>query len=399
MKKALEGVRIIDLTAVIAGPLGMRTLADYGADVIKVEAPGGDIIRASQPTKNPGMGVMHLQLNRNKRSIVLDLKSPQAVEVMHRLLEKADVFAHNLRPDALRRLGLDYETCRTRHPGLIHAGVIGFGHRGRNRDKPAYDDLIQGAGGLAALFGSADSPPRYVPLNVVDRLTGGTLTHAVLAALFHRERTGEGQRIEIPMYETLVEFTLGDHLQGETYEPAVGPTINKRATSSSRRPYRSKDGMICVVPNSDKHWQEFFRVSGLDATYGKDPRFATPPARAANINDALALVAEVIPSKTTAEWMDLLTKADIPCGPMQTYDEVLHDPHLSDAGFFKTVEHPTEGTLKMPGPAVWMSQTEPSMRLPAPRLGEHTRELLSEHGYGDVEIDALLESGIAAAAK
>ena len=399
MKKALAGIRIVDLSAVIAGPLGMRILGDYGADVIKVESLGGDIIRSSQPTRHEHMGVMHLQLNRSKRSVALDLKTPQAMEIMHRLLAKADVFAHNMRPDALRRLGLDYASCETRYPRLIHAGIIGFGHRGRNRDKPAFDDLIQGTSGLAALFGAnSGAPPRYAPLNLADRLTGVTAVHAVLAALFHRERTGEGQAIEIPMYETLVEFLLGDHLQGSTYDPPAGPPINKRAVSADRRPFRTRDGVISVIPYIDKHWQEFFRISGLDAQYGNDPRFATAAGRATHVEESYALVAQALETKTTAEWLELLTKADIPCAPVQDFEQILADPHLQDAGFFESIDHPTEGALKIPNPPVWMSQTPPAMHAQAPGLGEHTREVLAEHGYGSAEIDAFLKAGIAGAA-
>jgi len=398
MTGALSGVRIIDLTSVIAGPLGMRTLADYGADVIKVEGPTGDMARYSVPSRHPQMGALHLNLNRNKRSIALDLKSKAAAEVMRRLIAKADVLAHNMRPDALKRAGLDYETCRAINPKLIHAGIIGFGHGGRYRDRPAYDDLIQATSGLASLFGRGNGgAPRYVPLNVVDRLTGVTAVHAILAALFHRERTGKGQAVEIPMFENLIEFMLGDHMTGHLFDPPLGPMGNKRALSFNRRPYPTKDGVICVIPYVDKHWQSFFEVAGLNAKYGNDPRFATPASRAQNIDEIFGLLAEALEKKTTAEWLKLLTEADIPCGPIQALEDLLDDPHLKDVGFFGHYEHPTEGGMTVPKPAVFMSETPPKVEHLAPALGADTRAVLAECGYGESEIEALLKSGAAKA--
>src|SRR5437868_7542291 len=295
MPGALSGIRILDLTAVIAGPLGMRTLADYGADVIKVEGPTGDAVRASAPSRNPLMGPLFLNLNRNKRAIALDLKAPEATEVMRRLIAGADVLAHNMRPDALKRAGLDYDTCRAINPKLIHAGIIGFGRGGRYRDRPAYDDLVQAMSGFASLFERVgDGPPRYVPMNVVDRLTGITAVHAILAALFHRERTGQGQAVEIPMFENLIEFHLGDHMAGNLYDPPTGPMGNVRALSPNRRPYQTKDGTISMLIGIEKHWTAFLEIAGLTAIHGRDPRFATQAARAANIEAMLAFTAEVL---------------------------------------------------------------------------------------------------------
>jgi crotonobetainyl-CoA:carnitine CoA-transferase CaiB-like acyl-CoA transferase len=393
---ALNGVRIIDLTGVIAGPLGMRTLADYGADVIKVEALSGDMARTSVPQRHPLMGALYLNLNRNKRAIALDLKSPQAMDVMGKLIATADVLAHNMRPDALQRASLDYDSCKSINPRLIHAGIIGFGRGGRYKDRPAYDDLIQAMSGLASLFArGSDNKPRYVPINIVDRLTGVTAAHAILAALYHRERTGQGQAVEIPMFENLIEFMLGDHMAGHAFDPPAGAMGNKRALSFNRRPYPTKDGVICVLPYVDKHWQSLFEVAGLNGKYGNDPRFATPTARAQHIEEIFAVLAETLETKTTAEWLELLTKADIPCGPVQTLEHLLDDPHLTDVGFFRTYEHPTEGKMTIPRPAVWMSETPPAIETLAPQLGADTRAVLAECGYGENEIDALLKSGVA----
>lgn len=397
MNGALKGVRIIDLTAVIAGPLGTRMLAEYGADVIKVEPPTGDVLRASSPSRNQQMGALYLSLNRNKRAIALDLKSPQAMDVMRRLIAGADVLAHNMRPGALKRAGLDYEACKAINPKLIHAGIIGFGRNGRYRDRPAYDDLIQATSGFASLFSRSGGPPRYVPMNMVDRLTGVTAVHAILAALFHRERTGQGQALEIPMFENLIEFMLGDHMSGHLFDPSVAPMGNVRALSPNRRPYPTKDGAICVLPGIDKHWKSFFEIAGLEA-YGRDPRFATASARAEHIEDALTLLAKALETKTTAEWLELLTKADIPCGPVVALEDLYDDPHLQDVEFFGRYEHPTEGKMTIPRPAVWMSETPPQVGNLAPPLGADTRAVLGECGYSASEIEELLASGVAKAA-
>jgi len=396
MPGALSGIRILDLTAVIAGPLGMRTLADYGADVIKVEGPTGDVLRASSPRRNPGMGALFLNLNRNKRVIALDLKAPEAADVLRRLIAKADVLAHNMRPDALKRANLDYDTCRAINPKLIHAGIIGFGRGGRYRDRPAYDDLVQAVSGFSSLFARVGEgqPPRYVPMNMVDRLTGVTAVHAILAALFHRERTGQGQAVEIPMFENLIEFYLGDHFSGHLFEPPIAPMGNVRALSPNRGPYQTKDGTISMLIGVDKHWTSFLDVAGLSAVHGRDPRFNTPAARAANIEAMLGLVAEVLKTRTTAEWLKLLDGADIPCGPVLTLEELQNDPHLEDVGFFEPHDHPSEGAMTIPRPAVWMSETPPEIEALAPALGAHTREILGECGYASGEIDALLKSGV-----
>ena len=394
MNGALKGVRILDLTAVIAGPLGMRMLAEYGADVIKVEPPAGDVVRASAPSRHQQFGALYMNLNRNKRAIVLDLKSPQAMDVMRRLIAGADVLAHNMRPDALKRAGLDYDACRAINPKLIHAGIIGFGRRGRYRDRPAYDDLIQATSGLASLFSRSGGPPRYVPMNFVDRLTGVTAVHAILAALFHCERSGHGQALEIPMFENLIEFMLGDHMSGHLWDPPFAPMGNVRALSPNRMPYPTRDGAICVLPGVDKHWKSFFEVAGLDAQYGDDPRFATASARAKHIEDALALLAKTLETKTTAEWLELLTRADIPCGPVVALEDLYDDPHLQDVEFFGQYEHPTQGTMKIPRPAVWMSETPPQVTNLAPPLGADTRAVLADFGFSKGEIEALIGGGV-----
>jgi crotonobetainyl-CoA:carnitine CoA-transferase CaiB-like acyl-CoA transferase len=395
MKGALNSVRVLDLTAVIAGPLGTRMLGEYGADIIKIESPTGDVIRASSPTRHPQFGALFMNLNRNKRAIALDLKSPQALDVMRRLIAGADVLAHNMRPEALKRAGLDYDACRAINPKLIHAGIIGFGRGGRYRDRPAYDDMIQATSGFASLFSRSGGPPRYVPMNMVDRLTGVTLVHAILAALFHRERTGQGQAVEIPMFENLIEFLLGDHMSGHLWDPPLAPMGNVRALSPNRRPYPTRDGAICVLPALDKHWKNFFEVAGLEEQYGNDPRFATAAARAKNIEDALALLAKALETKTTAEWLELLNKADIPCGPVVALEDLYDDPHLQDVGFFGQYDHPVEGRMKVPRPAVWMSETAPQVTNLAPPLGADTRAVLGEFGFSKGEIEGLIASGVA----
>jgi crotonobetainyl-CoA:carnitine CoA-transferase CaiB-like acyl-CoA transferase len=386
----LAGIRILDLTSVILGPYATQILADFGADVIKVEAPAGDIMRHVGPMRNPAMGHIYLNLNRNKRSIALDLKRAEARDALRKLSATADVFVTNVRPAAMARLGLGYDDIRKVNPRIVYASATGFGARGRYAGKPAYDDLIQGLSGIAAITRDAwGGEPRYMPLAIADRTVGLYLANAISAALYHRERTGEGQAIEIPMFEVFVEYLLGDHLSGLTFDPPEGPQYYPRLISPHRKPYATKDGYVCALVYTDQHWKNFFRAIGREDLL-KDPRFSTHGGRADNIDAVYAFVADTLKSRTTAEWVALLETADIPVAPLHDVTSLFDDPHLNDVGFFRFVDHPTEGRLRMTDvPGSW-SASPPAIRSLPPNLGEHTETVLREAGLSEADIAAAM---------
>jgi crotonobetainyl-CoA:carnitine CoA-transferase CaiB-like acyl-CoA transferase len=391
----LAGVRVIDLTTVLMGPFATQILGDFGADVIKVEPPGGgDGVRGVGPRRHLGMAAIFLHANRSKRSIVLDLKHPAGREALLRLAVDADVLIYNVRPQAMARLGLSYEDLAAVNPRIIYVGTYGYGQRGPYAAKPAYDDLIQGAVGIPALSVLAGGDkPRYAPSPLADRICGLAAVNAVTAALFWRERTGEGQSVEVPMFETMAQFTLSDHMCGETFEPPLGPTGYARVLNEHRRPYATRDGYLCVLPYSDKQWQTFFRVVGRPELLEWDPRFSSLEKRTEHIRELYSLLAEIMLTRTTADWRERLEAADIPVMPMHSIDTLMEDPHLMAVGFLETVEHPTEGRMRSIGiPSSW-SKSQPRVTRHAPRAGEHGRQVLSEAGYDARDIDALVSSG------
>lgn len=389
----LSGFRVLDLTSVLMGPYATLQLGDLGADVIKVEAPEGDIVREIGPGRTPKMGGMFLHTNRSKRSIVIDLKRPEGRDALLRLAATADVMVFNMRPKALARLGLDYESVRAVRPNIIFVGLVGFGQDGPFAAKPAYDDLIQGASGVPALVAaSSDGTPRYVPVNIADRIVGLFATQAILGALVHRERTGEGQEIEVPMFETMTSFVLGDHLGGLTYRPPLDSGGYPRLMSRFRRPYQTKDGHICVLIYTDKHWRSFFAAI-CAPEQADDPRFASVKARLRHIDEVYGEVGRIFLTRSTAEWRELLERVDIPNMPMHTLETIQDDPHLREVGFFEPVDHPVEGPVtSMRVPSRW-SRSQPKAGRPAPALGEHSREVLAEAGLAASEINDLLASG------
>ncbi|HEX2439532.1 MAG TPA: CoA transferase [Methylomirabilota bacterium] len=392
MPGPLNGVRIIDCTTVVLGPWAGQQLGDLGADVIKVEPPDGDTTRQLGPMRNPGMGAFYLAVNRNKRSIVLDLKQESARQVLLKLASKADVLLHNYRPRAAKRLGLSYDMFRAVNPGIIYVGTYGFRASGPYADKPAYDDIIQAASGLASLQSALTGEPRFVPTIVADKTSSMTLFAAVLAALYHKARTGEGQEVEVPMFESLAAWVMVEHLYGESFVPAVETVGYKRVLSPHRKPFKTKDGHLAILPYTDQNWRDFFAIAGRQDLLD-DPRFKSLASRLRHIDFLYGEVAKIALTRTNAEWLAELDRANIPGMTVNSLESLLRDPHLEATGFWQEMKHPSEGPMRLPGIPAAYGKTPADIRRHPPRLGEHTLEVLREAGLSTAEIDALLATG------
>jgi len=392
----LHGVRVIDMTSVLMGPYATQALGDMGADVVKIEAPAGDLVRQIGPARHAGMGPVFLHANRNKRSVVLDLKQPAGLAALQRLLVDADVLVYNVRPQAMARLGLGYEAVAALNPRLVYAGLFGFGQDGPYAARPAYDDLIQGAAALPHLIARASGDiPRYVPTAVADRVVGLTAVSAILAALLARATSGRGERIDIPMFETMAGFVLGDHLGGLSFAPPLDGGGYARQLSPERRPYRTRDGHLCAMVYNDGQWLRFLRAVGREALL-QDARFASYAARTEHVDHVYGTLATIFEQRGTDEWLALLAEADVPAMPMHDLHSILKDPHLVATGFFEPVDHPSEGRLRgLRNPVQW-THHRPAPPQPAPRQGQHTREVLESAGFSAAEVDALCASGAAA---
>lgn len=384
----LKGIRVLDLTAVVLGPFATQTLGDWGADVIKVETIEGDQSRNSGMFRNRGMGSVFLQINRNKRSIALNLKSEAGKDALRRLIGTVDVLISNIRPAGMARLGFSYEVCKAINPRLIYAVATGFGQDGPWRARPAFDEIIQAASGFASAMGS-DDEPQFVPSLAADKLTGMALAGSVCAALYQRERSGEGQMVEVPMMETLTAFNTVEMMGGMSFEPVIGEPGYKRMRH--RKPAKTQDGWLTMLPYSAANWCAFFEAVGrpeMIAELGVDD----PVRRAQNIDRVYEVMRAIALTKTTAEWEELLLRIDVPHTAFTRLTEVTEQPHLKAVGMFPVMEHPTEGAVRVAKPPTRFASTPASIHRHVPGLGEHTTEVLREAGFSDAEISGLTES-------
>jgi crotonobetainyl-CoA:carnitine CoA-transferase CaiB-like acyl-CoA transferase len=395
----LEGVRVIDLTTIVVGPICTRTLADYGADVIKVEAPGGDLLRTmAEGSRNPGMSGKFINFNRNKRSIGLDIKKPEGLSALLRLIERADVFVSNVRPEGLARAGLDYESLAKRNPRLIHCSILAFGRNGRYFNRPAYDPVIQSLSGVAGTIARATGEPRFVPMVMSDHTSGLIAAQAIGFALFRREKTGKGEAIDVPMLENMASFVASEHLGAATFDPPVGPTGDGRLLSPNYRPVPTKDGYVTVRPNTNAQAFAFFDAIGRPELK-TDPRFDSAASRTKNAKAYFEVQATSLDGKTTDEWVELFDKLDVPAARYNSIDDLMTDPHLKDVGFFREEQHPSEGKIRRSKLANVFSGGARKNESHAPLYGEHTREILAELGYSAADIDKMVTASAASQAK
>ncbi len=394
MSGPLEGVKIVEFTSVVLGPWACQILGDMGAEVIKIEPPAGDTNRHLGPHNvNGDMSALFLTCNRNKRSIVLDLKTPEGKEAALKLAAQADVMIHNFRPRAMDRLGLDYGTIRKINPDIIYCATYGYSKKGPYGDKGALDDSIQAGSGIAMLMSMVEGEPRYLPTILADKTTGMAVVNAVTAALFYRERHGRGQEIEVPMYETMVSFVMVEHLWGQTFDPPIGKAGYTRLMSLHRRPYKTKDGYIAVLPYWDNHWKTFCEVVERPDML-TDPRFRDMKTRLANIDVSYAETGKALAKKTTQEWLDLFRPTNVPHMVVNTLDGLIDDPQLTETGFWQMADHPTEGRIRMAKTPYNFSESPTEIRRLPPRLGQQSAEILREAGYSDDKIQQMFDRSI-----
>lgn len=394
MAGPLDGIRILDLTGVVLGPFATQTLGDWGADVIKVEPPAGDLVRNAGIGRHPGMASVFMGVNRNKRSLCLDIKAAEGADILRRLIATVDVLASNVRPAGMARAGFSWEAIQALNPKLVYAVATGFGQDGPHRAKPAFDEIIQAASGFADVMG-AGGPPAFAPSLVADKITGMALVQAILAALFHRERTGEGQLVEVPMLETITAFVAVEHLGGLSFDPPIGPPGYKRL--QHRKPAPTADGWITLLPYTPAHWRLFFSAAGrpelADALAVDDP-----VQRNARIDEYYAAIAEISVTRPTAHWLAICEAHDIPATAFSALETLHEHPHLAAVGLFQAAEHPTEGAIRYARPPARFERTPASVRRPAPLLGEHSAEILAEAGYDAAAIAGFIASGVVKAA-
>lgn len=375
MAGPLSGIRVVDLTTVVMGPSATQILGDLGADIIKVESAAGDSMRNIGPMRNPGMGPLFLQANRNKRSIVLNLKDATDKEVFLTLLQDADVLISNVRPQAMARLGLDYERVAAINPRIVFCAAVGYGEGGPYAGAAVYDDLMQAASGVAGMFERIDGHPRYAPVNLCDRIVGLYAAIAVQAALLERQQSGLGQQVEVPMFETMAQFVLADHIGGEAFVPALGETGYLRLLSRTRGPYPTTDGHVSLVVYTDAHWRKFCSLIGRESLLQEDSRFFSMQSRTTHAEIVGEFLASVLAERATAEWLSLLQSADIPACRVNSVDDLFTDPHLAAVNFFSVEEHPSEGAVRVARSPLVFSRTPLTQQRLAPTLDQHGEEI------------------------
>ncbi|GAA4681828.1 CaiB/BaiF CoA transferase family protein [Gordonia humi] len=396
----LDGVRVLDLSTVFMGPYATQVLAEWGADVIKVESPKGDQVRGIADDAGTGVGPVFVNANRGKRSIALDLKQPEATSILHRLVAEADLFVHNIRPPAAARLGITFEDLHAINPRLVHCGFRGYARGGPLADQPAYDDVIQASSGVATAQAVNGAEPAYWRSAAADKVIGLYGAAAACAALHARDVSGVGRAVEVPMLEGMASFMLLDRQGGWIPDPPTGPTGYVRTDSPNRRPYATKDGHLAVMVYADKHWTSFFDLIGRPEL-NDDPRFSDIRGRTAHVDDLYALLAEEMATRTTAEWSAAFASADIPHGPVNSIEDLFDDPQLSASDFFAPVEQPGLGSARLARPpidhAAAGEEFERHTPRPAPLLGQHSQEILAELGYSADERRSLVAAGIVVA--
>ena len=378
----LAGIRVVECASIVLGPMTGQYLGDMGAEVIKVEAPDGDLTRRIGPQRSDHMSALFVGCNRNKRSIVLDLKQQEQRVALYDLVSGADVFLTSIRPASARRIGLGYGDVSAANPRVVYCQVEGFGEGGPYAGKAAYDDIVQALSGLAQLQTVVTKEPRYVPSILADKITGVHAAYGIALALFHRERTGRGQAINIPMFETVAAFNLIEHLWGHAFEPPLAPMGYPPVATAARRPFQTLDGYLAVMPYTDAHWSRFYELNERPDR-ASDPRFATFAGRQEHLALVWSDLKDQVAERTNADWIALLENEDIPFAVVNSLEDLLTDPHLEEVGFWQYLEDEFDGTCRLPASPVGLVDTPPSIRRLPPRLGEHTLEVLLEIGMGE----------------
>ena len=393
MFSLLKGIKVLDLTTIVLGPYATQFLGDFGAEVIKVENISGDLFRSVRPGRSDSMGAGYLNCNRNKRSIALDLKSPEGKDILNKLISRADVVVHNMRSATAERLGIDYAAVKKLNDKVVYCFAPGYGQSGDYAAKPAYDDIIQAESGIAMLNKGQDGQPRFIPTIICDKVGGLHLAMSVLAGLVQREKHHKGCCIEAPMFEGMVSFLMTEQLGGESFVPPLGGTGYERLSSPYRKPFATADGFISILPYSTRHWQKFFSLVERPDMANHE-YVVNPVLRSKNVGTLYKIVSECTPSKTTEQWSKALSEIDVPFAPVNDIASLLHDPHLQSVNFFNEYQHPTEGQLRQAGSPFYVQGQEKQADIPPPALGYDTAAILAELGYQQEEMAALQQAEI-----